>query len=157
MTQGRPSVPIEEKLARATHWQSDIKTGILSSVYAGVLSKEPPADLNDSGKALWSQIVECLPEHLLRNVDSTMLLALCRMWQNYEELYEAFDNAKIGTPKYFKLHKAVLDMFDKYMKIADKFGMSPGARSRLKHPPVKKNAEEDPLNRMRTVRAKQTA
>ena len=147
---------LEEKLKKAKPRGGLYRDGVLASVFEGKLPLNPPPGLGKEGCRLWRQVVECIPDYLVRQVDAAGLYSLCKMWCSYLKAARAFDKAVVGSLEYHKLCKTTCELFSKFHAAANSFGMSPSARAKFRNPPPKEKNDENPLERMKLVRARPT-
>jgi len=104
------------------------------------LQLEPPASLREDGKAQWQQVMDTLPDTVLKNCDEGKLYQLAFIRQQLNDVQIAIESSPLDD----KLVKLYLDLSKNYDRIGKQFGLSPIDRASLKVEQPQKN--DDPFS-----------
>ena len=149
MGQGRKSIPNELKELQGTLRPHRVKTDAIQPTIE--LSTEAPADLNEWGAQLYTQVMaEYGSIGLITKVDSGSFLMLCNEFGTYceaDDLIKAQgleietpifskDGIEVGSKKEANPNlKTRNDAFKNYKSLCVEFGLTPSSRSSLNTPP----------------------
>ena len=86
-----------------------------------------PRGLTQDQKKLWKEVIEYLPPGCVGALDNAALRSLVEMYAIYQNAMRKWKRNVLDKNARF----AAKDAFDRFWKIAQDFGMSPVARSRL--------------------------
>ena len=88
---------------------------------------ERPSDLDDVEQALWDEVVTYLPDGCVGRVDTTALREMCRWFALYRNAMGLFSSDPLDKDA----RLAATAAWDRFWRIAQDFGATPVARTRL--------------------------
>ena len=86
-----------------------------------------PKHLGKTGKTLWSQVVESLPESLITSLDASALAMFCQLADVYEKLRPEFEADPIDKD----LRISFLSVVSQMDRLGRQFGWTPQSRAGL--------------------------
>jgi len=100
----------------------------------------PPGSLREDGKQQWQQVLETLPDSVLKNCDEGKLYQLAFIRQQLNDVQTAIES----SPLDLKLLGIYIKLSAQYDRIGRQFGMSPIDRAAMKVEQPKE--DEDPFS-----------
>jgi hypothetical protein len=99
----------------------------------GIPGLDPPE------QAIYDDLVNCMPEGLLGELDTTAV----RMMLDQHKIYRLAVEIYGDNPRNFQMRSAVNGAFDRFLKLANELGLTPTARAGMKRPGTMK--DDDPF------------
>jgi len=102
-----------------------------------------PASLKGEAKAEWNRIIPLLVDKgVVSEVDRAALIALCQAWADYQDFREAASRLVKGSMDWRRMVSAKHEAFAEWQSLAQRFGLTPADRPRVKiNSPKAKDAE----------------
>lgn len=147
-----------EEAANAKHkrgQREDARKADLSKVQLWAEAPEKPKDLDKDASAHWDYCVDVLvPLRLLTKLDGPCLATMCRAWSIKIKAEKKIAKAVVtkvsgGQDRVSSWNKVAKEWNSVYERYADKFGMNPTARARMKLP-LPKVKDNGPTNTNRS-------
>ena len=161
---GQNRKPRQAKIIQGT-FRTDRNPGREPTPPVVLTLPKPPAGMNRWARRLWKNLVQDLvDQQLLTSVDLTTLELTCEAYGQYKEAKEAVfrpldpntgRRARLSLAEYMRgrnsqtmpEYTAMTKAFAIYKSYLTEFGLSPASRNRI-HLPVRKEAGEDPMERL---------
>lgn len=86
-----------------------------------------PADLDGEAAAHWEQVVGLIDPNCLGRLDAIALAEMCRLWARYRKLEKLWDEHLLDKD----VRCACTACYDRWERMAGKFGMTPGDRTKI--------------------------
>jgi len=95
-------------------------------------SPQKPRGLTLEASKLWNHIVPQLEQSgVASKVDSPALQSMCEWWSSYRENYKAYRQKEPGSIEAGRCLTAATKSFDRFVKLASEFGLTPASRNAL--------------------------
>jgi P27 family predicted phage terminase small subunit len=141
MRTGRPRLSDDEKVARATY-RID-RQGLPSKAVEVEGEPQKPHDLSATAAKVWDQVVPDLYKAgVVTFVDAAELTQLCQWWVESQRIHEVLAVTDVGDKAYFRLLMMAATADKQFRGLADKFGLNPLDRGRLR---IRPNEEKNEL------------
>ncbi len=132
---GPPKQPTELKILKGTY--QACRDGPLAEQVRPGGTPTIPEGLHDDAKAFWNAVVPGLVAMgVATAVDSFELGEMCKWWERYQrfgkQLDELLDDAGPSAPGAFRVLANAGNAWERFDRIASKFGLTPADRSKLR-------------------------
>ena len=127
-----PAPTDKRTLARRGSWRAKDRPDDLELELSG---PAPPTTLTKEAKAEWRRVVPPLAaKGILAEVDRAGLTIMCEAWADYQRFGKLLADMECGSIAWQRVKSARHEAFQRWKDMAQRFGLTPADRPRIKLP-----------------------